>query len=152
MIIEKVTLTMQGITVEAKEIFAYDDDSTAEETYTRNYKREAHPDLLEAFKALGEHLANICKCEVTAIEVTGMRIQSLQDEKARGLITGKLLSFDNQKVSINTPFLHLETTAYPLRKQLNALLIECESEVRQYMFAGKVAQPTLWEQGMKIAS
>lgn len=151
MIIEKVTLTMQGLTVEAKEVFTYDDESTAEEDFTRVYKREPHPDLVESFKALNEHLANICKCEVTAVEVTGIRIEQLSDEKARGLIKGKVLSFDNQRVSINTPFLHLETTAYPMRKQLNALLIECESEVRQYMFSGKVAQPTLWEQGVRVA-
>lgn len=152
LVIDKVKITHQGLNIECREIYRYSDESTAEEEIVRKYKREPHPDLTESFKALGVHLADICKCDRPSVEVKGIKIKDLNGEKPEALITGKVLTWDNGVVSINTPYMKLETTAYPHRKELNKLLIDCESEIRQYMLANKVAQPTLWEQGMKVAS
>jgi hypothetical protein len=152
LVIDKVKITHQGLNVECREVYRYSDDSEAVEEIVRKYKREPHSDLTQAFKDLGVHLADICKCDRPSVEVTGIRIEDLNGEKPRALITGKVNTFDNQKSAINTHFLHLETTAYPHRKELNKLLLECEKELLLYMLANKVAQPTLWQQGpMKVA-
>lgn len=150
LVIGKASLTVQGIAVEAYELYSYDDGTSTEEPFTRSFKREPHPDLIEAFDALRDHVGAICGIDpkhFDKIKVTGIRITDLNGEQPKGMVLAKMSVIDSQALSLNTPFLHLENTAYGNRRELAKLLIEAEQEVRLYILSNKVATPTLWEQG-----
>lgn len=118
-----------------------------ENTATRQIIK--HPDLEAMLSELREHLgaaSGVPAKQVNNITVKSIVFKDMTGENPQAKIAGKTLSWDGQSVPLHTPLVNLETTGYPKRDALKELLIRIQSEVSDYLFQGKCANPTLFDQ------
>lgn len=115
-----------------------------------------HPDLSKAVQALAVHLAILCDFiepkqssdtdEIEKFTVTGYSIGGKEGEEGV-IITGMRKTKSGQKYSINSPFTRFDATEesrYILMNDLQSKLDTIEAEVREYLFNGKMQQPSLF--------
>lgn len=120
-----------------------------------------HPDLSNAVQALAVHLAILTDFiepkqsndaeELEKFTVTGYSVKDKLGVEGV-VITGMRRTKTGQKYSINSPFTRYDTDAsddegYILMNDLLDKIDTIDSEVRKYLFDGKMLQPSLFDEG-----
>ena len=147
--LKKVDFLAVGIYAEWIVDVVMEDESTVPCEGSGKMGIEIHPDLNKALEKLKSHLGRIVGIEEkkwASISVTGVTIDDLDGEKPRGLISGKVPTIDGQKSAMSTPFVKLKSSAYPHKSKMLEVLQKVEQEARDYLFRGKCANPTLFDQ------
>ena len=146
-VVLKAKLKNDQLSIKAEERYGFTDDTNEVESYDKEFKRVAHPDLIEAFADLAPHFVEICnidKEKADTVIVTGYHAKELHGDAPQIRITGKIRSVENQWIGISTPLISTETTAYKKAKALYAAIVTCEKEVLQYILVGKSADQSEW--------
>lgn len=142
----KVKLEAAGLVADVVTTTTFNDETDVKETTTFVQKRLCHVDLTEAFNGLTTHFAAMTGRKPEQVEVTGLVLKDYLSEEPRVMILGKSkLPFDNASISMNTHLISVNTTTYSNRKLLDDAVKACIREVMEYLFAGKIAEPEVWQ-------
>lgn len=146
-IIRKVKIKDKCLAVSLDEQYSFTDGTDECESVFKEYKRQAHADLIECLNDLNPHLAEMCNIDTAKhgdVEVTGYVAKDLRGEAPQCLLIGKVKSIDNKYVSLVTPLMFPETTSYKKARALLSSMIALEDEVLQYVMAGKSSDQAEW--------
>lgn len=145
----KVKIDTVGLVAEVLTTTVFRDDefeSEVKETDTFNRKKAVHPDLEEAFLKLRPHFAALTGHSEDKVQVTGLRLVAYKSDQPKVMFLGKLkLPNDNASVSLNSHLVDRYATSYPERQQMDVDVQKVISEVMEYIYGGKIADPEVWQ-------
>lgn len=111
---------------------------------------QPHPDLISLFNQLREYVLKDFYIEPTIENLAQVKINSIsvsgEDENLAVIISSTFETLHSQKVALNTGRIIMSNTDTGLEAEIDVILDSIIDEVFQYLFKGKRADPTLFEQ------
>lgn len=114
---------------------------------------QPHPDLISLFNQLREYVLREFYIEPTTENLAQVKVNSIhlsgEDEKLSVIISSNFDTLHSKKVALNTSSILLSGSDTGLEAEIDAILDSVIDEVFQYLFKGKRADPTLFEEPIK---
>lgn len=107
---------------------------------------QAHPDLVSLYNQLREYVLREFYIEPTSENLTLVDVTSVQIMDRKVLISANFNTLHGEVVNLNTSKIDLDGAESGVESEIDVIVDSVVDEVFKYLFKGKRADPTLFEE------
>jgi len=111
---------------------------------------QPHPDLVSLYNQLREYVLKEFYIEVTDENLMQVNVTSVSVDNRLCVINSEFDTLHGSKVPLNTSKINLDDNESGLESEIDVVLDSIIDEVFQYLFKGKRADPTLFQDEEKV--